>query len=101
MVAIGRGAMGNPWIFAEIDANFHHESSWCPPSLREKADIMKKHIEKLCEYKGEKRGLQEARKHIASYIKDIPGAAMFRKSAFAAQNKKELLVLCSRINEIN
>ncbi len=100
MVAIGRGAMGNPWIFSEINAHFSGNKIWTPPTLHEKAEIMKKHIKKLCEYKGEERGIKEARKHIASYIKDVPGASGFRKSAFLAENKAELLNVCNKIKLI-
>lgn len=97
MVAVGRGAIGNPWIFAEINSKVGCEKIWHPPPLTEKSEIMKKHIEKLCTYKDEERGIKEARKHIAGYIKDIPGAAVFRKSAFSTKNKKELLDLCDEI----
>ncbi len=96
MVTVGRGAIGNPWIFSEINARILGEIR-TPPALHEKITVMKKHIEKLCEYKGEERGIKEARKHIASYIKDFPGAAIFRKSAFSAKNKHELLNLCNQI----
>lgn len=99
MVTIGRGAMGNPWIFSEINSRLCDKKIWVPSTLHEKIIVMKKHIEKLCEYKGEERGVKEARKHISSYVKDVPGAALFRKSAFLAKNKSELLNLCDQICE--
>ncbi len=97
MVAVGRGAMGNPWIFEEINKSFEENSLWRPPNLEEKVEIMKKHIEKICLYKGEERGIKEARKHLACYIKDFPHASTIRKNVFYTESKHDLLRLCDSI----
>lgn len=94
MVAIGRGAIGNPWIFREINYVLDKKIPYTPPDLNEKMRVMNKHIEKICLYKGEERGLKEARKHIVGYIKDFPGAAAMRKNIFLTKTKKELLDIC-------
>lgn len=94
MVAVGRGAIGNPWIFKEINCILDKKIPYTPPSPTEKMRVMKEHIEKICLYKGEERGLKEARKHIAGYIKDFPGAAEMRKNIFLTKTKKELLKIC-------
>ena len=98
MIAVGRGAMGNPWIFSEINSAFNDEILFIEPTLSERAEIMKLHIEKLCGYKGESVGLKEARKHIACYIKGINGAANFRKLAFETKTKEALISLCNRLD---
>lgn len=97
MIAVGRGAMGNPWIFSEINSAFDNETLFIRPTLSERAEIMKLHIEKLCGYKGENVGIKEARKHIACYIKGINGAANFRKLAFETKTKEELISLCDKL----
>ena len=97
IIAVGRGAMGNPWIFSEINSMFSSENLFIKPTLSERAEIMKLHIEKLCEYKGENVGIKEARKHIACYIKEIDGAANFRKLAFETKTKEELISLCYKL----
>ena len=97
MIAVGRGAMGNPWIFSEINSAFNDEILFIEPTLSERAEIMKLHIEKLCRYKGESVGLKESRKHIACYIKGIDGAANFRKLAFETKTKEELISLCDKL----
>ena len=97
MIAVGRGAMGNPWIFSEINSAFNDEILFIEPTLSERAEIMKLHIEKLCGYKGESVGLKEARKHIACYIKGINGASYFRKLAFETKTKEELISLCYKL----
>lgn len=97
IIAVGRGAMGNPWIFSEINSAFDNETLFIRPTLSERAEIMKLHIEKLCRYKGESVGLKESRKHIACYIKGISGASYFRKLAFDAKTKDELINICDNI----
>ena len=97
IIAVGRGAIGNPWIFSEINSAFDNETLFIRPTLSERAEIMKLHIEKLCRYKGESVGLKESRKHIACYIKGISGASYFRKLAFDAKTKDELINICDSI----
>lgn len=82
MVMVGRGALGNPWVFREING---YLSESCrimpPPSLPERIVVMRKHISLLCEEKGEHRGMREARKHVAWYLHGMRGAAELRKKA--------------------
>ncbi len=96
MVAIGRGAMGNPWIFSEINS-LRTSKKFNPPSVDEKIKIMKLHIEKLCEYKGEHRGITEARKHLSCYVKDIKNASEIRRKIFSSKSKTELLSIIENI----
>ena len=93
MVAVGRGAIGNPWIFKEIN-DVLDGKCYNFPDANEKMRVMREHIEKICLYRGENRGLKEARKHIVGYIKDFPGAAEVRQKIFLAKNKEELLKIC-------
>lgn len=99
MVAVGRASMGNPWIFSEINKGIFENQKWVEPSINEKIEIIKIHIQKICMYKGQERGIKEARKHIASYIKDIPNAANYRKIAFQAESIEEIFNLCEKIAE--
>ncbi len=78
MVMIGRGALGRPWVFSEINAYLDHEVVLPEPTVTQKMHVMLKHIEKICEYKGEYVGIRESRKHAAWYTKGIHGAANYR-----------------------
>ncbi len=82
MVMVGRGALGNPWIFRQIN-DYLTESCRIlpPPGIAERIVTMRKHIGLLCEYKGEGRGMREARKHVGWYIHGLKGAAEFRRRA--------------------
>ena len=61
-----------------------------PPGFAEKLVVMARHIEKLCEYKGEYIGMREARKHIGYYLKGFHGAAALRKQAGTVSTLKDM-----------
>lgn len=82
MVMIGRGALGNPWIFREINGYFSAGLRIMPPpTVSERIVVIKRHIDALCAAKGEGRGMREARKHVAWYMHGLRGAAEFRRMA--------------------
>lgn len=81
LVMIGRGALGNPWLFRQINAYFDTDKLIPLPTLEERMITMVHHIENMCKYKGEIIGMREARKHIAYYFKGMHGAAELRKKS--------------------
>ena len=94
---VGRGALGNPWIFQCINAYLNNEADFIEPTLEEKTDVMLRHISTLCEYKGTRVGMREARKHAAWYIKGIRGAASFRQEIGQLSTMDELRSLADRV----
>ena len=90
MVMIGRGALGNPWIFRDLDAAYRGLEIPPPPSVGEKTDMMLRHLEMLCELKGEYIGVREFRKYIVRYTKGMPGAAAARRRANDAVTLEEM-----------
>lgn len=81
MAMIGRGAFGNPWIFRELDAAFKGEEIPPRPGDEERIAMMIRHLEMLCDLKGEDTGVKEFRKFIIRYTKGIRGAASMRRRA--------------------
>ncbi|MBN2008952.1 tRNA dihydrouridine synthase DusB [candidate division KSB1 bacterium] len=76
-IMIGRGAMGNPWLFQHINA----EISGAEPisvTAQERYRVMKLHLAFIVEEKGERLAVQEMRKHLAWYIKGWPNSASLR-----------------------
>ncbi|CZT56223.1 tRNA-dihydrouridine synthase C [Eubacteriaceae bacterium CHKCI005] len=82
-VMVGRGALGTPWIFREINAWLDHHCMLPLPGIKERMFVMLKHIKRMCELKGERGGMLEARKHAAWYMKGLRGAPGFRAQAGA------------------
>ena len=78
LVMIGRGSYGRPWLFGQIRDHFEGKTPRPEPDIDEKIEIMRRHIERLCGDKGEQRGIREARRQAAWYVKGINGAAKFR-----------------------
>ncbi len=99
LVMVGRGALGNPWIFSQINAYLKGEVILPEPTLYERLDVMRRHIEKLCEYKGENVGMREARKHVAWYIKGQHGAASLRNEAGNLRSLEDFYTLLKRVEK--
>ena len=99
LVMVGRGAMGNPWLFERI-AHYLETGEILPePTAEERMSVLKKHIRLLCEYKGEYVGMHEARKHSSWYIKGMRGAAEFRRECGNLSSLSDLEDLIDRVLE--
>lgn len=96
---IGRGALGRPWIFDSVNAYLENGEELPEPPIEERMRVMTEHIRLICEYKGERVGMREARKHAAWYIKGIRGAAAFRQEVGTLSTMEELESLACRVVE--
>jgi nifR3 family TIM-barrel protein len=96
-IMIGRGALGNPWIFREVNACLSGGQALPPPTMDEKLDVLERHITRLVELKGERVGMREARKHTAYYLKGFPKAAKLRNLAFSMETLGDLKQLIREI----
>ena len=90
MVMIGRGALGNPWIFRELDAAYKGLEIPPRPSDEERISMMLRHLEMLCALKGETAGVREFRKYVIRYTKGMRGAAAVRRRANDAASLEEM-----------
>lgn len=97
MVMVGRGALGNPWIFREISMLLGHDRPSLPVSSAERISVLLRHVSKMCEYKGEAVAMREARKHAAWYFKGVRGAAALRRKAVELETFEDLITLCREI----
>ncbi|MDY0200563.1 MAG: tRNA dihydrouridine synthase DusB [Tenuifilaceae bacterium] len=71
-IMIGRPTYGRPWIFKEIKHYMQYGERMKPFSVEEKVAIAKEHLLKSIEFKGERRGILELRRHLTSYFKGLP-----------------------------
>ena len=90
-IMIGRGSMGNPWIFKQIQYYLSTGKKLPKPTNQEKYEILKEHIERDIACKGEMIALNEMRKHIAWYTKNMPDSSAFRNEINHIENKEELM----------
>ncbi|MDO4869910.1 MAG: tRNA dihydrouridine synthase DusB [Bacillota bacterium] len=78
-VMIARGALGNPWIFAEARALLEGRQ-YQGPAQSERLEMLVRHLDMLTADKGERIAVREMRKHIAWYTKGMHGATALRRS---------------------
>lgn len=77
-VMIGQGCLGRPWIFKQVSMFLEEGLSIPDPPIPEKFAIMARHLKWQVVYSGENRGIREMRKHLAWYIKGLPGSARMK-----------------------
>ena len=90
-IMIGRGAIGNPWIFNNLLRYFETGEKKEVISPKERLEIIKKHIDLLVKEKGEWIAVHEIRKHINYYIKKLPDASNIRQKVNKIETKRELI----------
>lgn len=97
-IMIGRGALGNPWLFSRIIHYINCGEILPEPSSAEKIDKALYHLDMMYNFKGQ-RGVVEMRKHLAWYLKGIKGAALLRDKINRLENIddiKKVLIECRR-----
>ena len=92
-IMVGRGAQGNPWIFKRILHYLQTGELLPEPTAEERVEKALRHAQMLIDYKGEYIGVREMRKHMAWYMKGMPGAAELRGKLNYAENRAELEAL--------
>ena len=89
-IMVGRGAQGNPWIFKRILHYLKTGELLPEPTAEEKVEKALRHSQMLIDYKGEYIGVREMRKHMAWYMKGLPGAAELRGKLNHAETMAQL-----------
>ena len=90
-IMIGRGALGNPWIFEQIQYYLKTGEKLNRPSIEERYKIIKDHIDICIKTKGERIAINEMRKHISAYTKNLKDSSLFRTNINKINDKDELL----------
>lgn len=71
-IMVGRATFGRPWIFREIKHYLRHGEEMPPLSVAEKVALARRQLQLSLQYKGEKRGIYEMRRHLSCYFKGLP-----------------------------
>lgn len=91
LVMIGRGMLGNPWIFKQCKALWEGKGEIEKPSRDEVVDMMIRHFTDIKELKGERTAVNEMRKHVGWYTKGMPNSAAFRRSINEVNDSETLI----------
>ncbi len=90
-VMLGRGALGNPWLYDEIAAAWSNTPPPSKPDVAQRKHVLRRHIALQCQYEAQPLG--HLRRIVCWYFKDMPGVAVFRDHVHRAQSLEELTAL--------
>lgn len=98
-IMIGRASIGYPWIFNEIKHYMATGSHLAPPSLYDRIEVCRTHLLKSVEWKGEKLGIVEMRRHYSNYFKGLPHFKDFRTRFVTLNHLAEVLAVFDDVKE--
>lgn len=96
-IMIGRASIGHPWIFKEIKYYLETGNKLDPPTVTERVDIAKKHLQNSINWKGERLGIVEMRRHYTNYFRGFENIKVFRSKLVTEDNPE---IIFSILDEI-
>lgn len=99
-IMIGRAAIGYPWIFNEIKHFMKTGEKLDPPTLKERVKVSVKHLDFSIEWKGERQGLFEMRRHYTNYFRGIPNFKPVRTTLVESESYQEVKETLLQIPEL-
>ena len=96
-IMIGRASIGNPWIFNEIKHFLNTGKKLPPPTLQDKVAAVKKHLTLSIDWKGERKGIYEMRRHYSNYFRGLPNFKPFRNKLVQLNTFQEIDTLLDEI----
>jgi len=98
-VMIGRAAIGNPWIFSQTKHFLSNGEMLPKPTIPQKVELVKRHLQYSLEWKGEYVGIFELRQHLSNYFKGLPGFKDTRIRLVTEKDPAELVKILDGIAE--
>ncbi len=97
-VALARGVQGNPWLVRRLREALESGILPLEPTVQEKKEVIRDHLRRLIEEKGEHTAILEMRKHISWYTEGMPNSARFRFAVNHAESAREMLKLLEKMS---
>jgi nifR3 family TIM-barrel protein len=98
-IMIGRASIGYPWIFREIKHYLKNQTMLAPPTLEERLEACKQHLDFSVRWKNEKLGILEMRRHYTNYFKGFENFKSFRMRLVEAPTQKEVHAILEEMLE--
>jgi tRNA-dihydrouridine synthase B len=98
-IMIGRAAIGYPWIFREIKHFFKTGEHLAGPTIEERIEVCRTHLDKSLEWKGPKTGIFEMRRHYANYFKGLPDFKPYRMRLVAEPDINNIYSILEEVAE--
>ena len=99
-IMIGRAAIGYPWIFNEIKHFLKTGEHLPTPSLAERVQVAQEHLKFSVEWKGEKQGVFEMRRHYTNYFRGIPNFKPYRTRLVESANYEDVMATLGEVAEV-
>jgi tRNA-dihydrouridine synthase B len=99
-IMIGRASIGHPWIFNEIKHFLKTGEHLPSPGVEERVDVCLKHLQKSIEWKGDRQGVIEMRRHYANYFKGFPNFKDTRMRLVTTYEYQEVLAILEEVRNI-
>ena len=99
-IMIGRAAIGYPWIFNEIKHYFATGELLPSPTIADRVEAAKNHLLWSVEWKGERQGVVEMRRHYANYFKGIPNFKEHRHKLVTLDASEEVVKALDNVLEV-
>ncbi len=96
-VMIGRASIGYPWIFDEIKHYFKTGEHLLPPTIEDRVAVCRSHLQKSVDWKGERLGILEMRRHYSKYFKGIPDFKKRRLKLVTTDSFEEINALLDEV----
>jgi nifR3 family TIM-barrel protein len=96
-IMIGRAAIGYPWIFNEIKHYLQTGEHLPVPTIERRVNVIKKHLQRSIEWKGETLGMLEMRRHYGNYLKGLPNIKEYRTKLVTVKSANEIFEILNDI----
>jgi len=97
-IMIGRASIGYPWIFNEIKSYLETGEKLDPPTISDRVSVTKKHLEFSLEWKGDRKGIFEMRRHYTNYFKGLSNFKPFRTRLVESDDPNEIRNILDEIS---
>jgi len=94
---IGRASIGYPWFFNEIKHFFKTGEHLPKPTISQRTEMAKRHLQMAIDWKGERLGVVETRRHYTNYFKGIPHFKEFRLQMVTLDNPKDIFAVFEKV----
>ena len=94
---IGRASIGNPWFFGQVKHYFKTKEHLPPPTIKDRVEMAKRHLQMAIDWKGDKLGVFETRRHYTNYFKGIPHFKEYRLQMVTLDNASEVFEVFDRV----
>ena len=96
---IGRASIGNPWFFNEVKHYLNTDKKLPPPTMAQRVEAARRHLQMAIDWKGEKLGVFETRRHYTNYFRGIPHFKEYRMKMVTSDDAADVFAAFEEVLE--